>query len=148
MLFGLRSMERLVRKECQDFLEGGESPFDPAKEALLLLFPGNWAHAVEFSKAMPGCQMIVADPWPELLSSLIRRSMFIHLLPKGTLLLGIHERLPSWPSLLKRRLEELEDRSFKTRAFLPPFARELPECQATLQRLVAEAGEAVSKTLS
>ncbi len=147
-LLGQRSMERLAQKECLEFLEGSEMPFDPAKEALLLVCPGNWVHAVELSKAVPDCQMIVADPWPELLSSLIRRSMFMHLLPKGTLVLGIHESLPSWPSLLKRRLEGLKRHGLKIKVYLPPFARTLPESQATLQRLAVEAGMPALGTLA
>jgi len=147
-LQGQRSMEREAQKECLSFLNGGERPFDAKKEAVLLLFPGNWLHAVELAKAAPGCRLIVVEPWPELFSRLVRRSMFMHLLPKGVLVIGVHERLPSWPSLLKGALEGFEANGFKARAFIPGFARELPELKPTLEKLVSESGNALSKVLA
>jgi len=143
-----RSMEREAQKEVASFLKSGGKPFDAKEEALLLLFPGNWLHAIELAKAAPGCRLIVVEPWPELLSKLIFRSMFMHLLPKGALVIGVHERLPSWPLLLRAALEGFESDGLKTRAVIPSFARELPELQPTLKKLVSEAGDALSKVLA
>ncbi|MBI3986970.1 MAG: DUF115 domain-containing protein [Lentisphaerae bacterium] len=132
-LSGFLSIVEDAQADVDRFVVG--SGFDPARHAVVVVAPGNWIHAIEFARRYPRAEMLVAEPWPELLAVLMSRGCFLHHFPSGVLVVGAHEALKGWETLYADRLQSWKRRNLDPKFFVHPFAAEIPEIQEFARQL-------------
>ncbi|HBA83807.1 MAG TPA: hypothetical protein DCZ95_06920 [Verrucomicrobia bacterium] len=100
-LSGFTSMFDRAVLEVDAFVR--QTAFDPARHAVVFAVPGNWVHVLEFARRYPQAQIMVLEPWIDLLSALIERGSFLHFLPPDALIVGVDDRLTEWKTLAHDR---------------------------------------------
>lgn len=113
-LSGNLSMHSKARQGVEAFIR--DNSFDPAKDAVAFLAPGNWADVAAFARLHPDGDLkcMVLDPWPELLCELLPRSMFLHMLPPRTPVVAIHDSLRNWRRIYSDTLREWREAGRRT----------------------------------
>ncbi|MEI6807429.1 MAG: 6-hydroxymethylpterin diphosphokinase MptE-like protein [bacterium] len=99
--------------------------FDSRRHGLVLVCPGNWMHAFAMGKVFPAAEVMIVDPWPDLLSHLIERGCFLYPLPPRALIVAADARAGQWRSLCAGRLDEWKRAGRSPVFFVPPACREL-----------------------
>lgn len=69
-----------AREVVDQFIQ--ETHFHPATHALTVLAPANYAYAVEFLRRFPQLELVIIDPWPQVLAQIISGGCFLHQLPQ------------------------------------------------------------------
>jgi hypothetical protein len=130
---GFFSMYERASADIETFL--GRTGFDARCHALIFTEPCNWIHVIEFARRQPDAEVIVLDPWSELLSALIDRGVFLHRLNPHTLIIGLHPDLRDGAELASRRLAEWKERGLTPLPFpCMPDGKE-PETTTALRGL-------------
>ena len=101
--------------------------FDAAQNGLVLLAPLSWLHAVHAAAAQPGLELLVIEPWPELLGELVDHCLFLHRLPLTTAIVGTGPELSNWPAHVRAVLARWRQQSRQPVLFVPPSVARLPE---------------------
>lgn len=99
--------------------------FDPRRHCLVLVCPGNWMHAFVMGKLFPAAEVMIVDPWPDLLSHLIERGCFLYPLPPRVLIVAADARVGQWRLLCAERLAGWKRAGRSPVFFVPPACREL-----------------------
>jgi len=127
-LSGFADMEASARKELAAVFDS--APFDPKRNGLIMVAPGNWAHVLEWARRYPGASLIVVDPWPELLSVLMDRGCFLHSLPPDLLIVAAKPGMKDWQALVQKRIHVWRERSLTPVMLVHPRLTDEPEIQA------------------
>jgi hypothetical protein len=122
-----------TQNHVRRFIE--DNSFDTNSMAIVFPAPGNWAHVVEFSKALPRSEIIVLELWPEMFSGIIRSCMFMHCFPLKTLVLGVDSRLPSWRNLYISKVNSWRAEGRKILFYVTPETAFLDETRKLLEGL-------------
>ncbi len=112
-----------------------ESGFDPQKHALTILAPCNWLHMATWSKLFPRMDIVVIEPWPDLLSTLMDAGCFLHLLPSNSLVLCVGSQFTAWQKLYAERMQKRAEAGRKSILFIPPVVAGFSEVK-NLQDIV------------
>lgn len=124
------SMYEQGTQDVEAFL--ASSGFDPSRHSLTVVGAGNWVLVMELSKRFPFAQMMVVDPWPDLLAKMIERGLFIHKLPPKTLVVCAGEGFRKWRALCADRLNAWKKKGLQNLFFVHPQAGGFPEIQQLL----------------
>jgi hypothetical protein len=130
---GALDMEAKARDAVVEFIN--KNNFDPEKCAAIFVAPGNWAHVVEFANIFPNAEIMAVEPWSELLSSLISRSMFMQSLPDKTTVVGADERLSGWKKIYHSKKREWTRAGKEVVFFEHPLTWQLDEIKKLLKKL-------------
>lgn len=106
-----------------------DGDYNADRHAVVFVAPGNWIHPFVFADTHPNARMMIVDPWPELLSAMISRGCFLHKMPRNTLVVGAHSKLPKWRSICANQFAEWKQQGLEVKFFTPPLVKKLPETQ-------------------
>lgn len=113
--------------------------FDPAADAAVFIAPVNWTQLLAFAERYPRAELLVVEPWPELLAQLIERGAFLHRMPDAMTVAGVADGL-RWEQTCRNVLRAW-GRAGRNVLLLPhPRAGGLPEVRACVARLAHMAG--------
>lgn len=119
------TIEKIARQTCHDFFT--TSKFNPERNAIVLLGPGNWQYALEINRQYPDAYLIVLDPWPILFVNIIRSSMFLHRFwDERTVVIGMDRNMRSWKRVYHKIMRELSNRGLKPLFLKPRKIWEIP----------------------
>ena len=107
-----------------------DTGFDPCRDALTILAPGNWAYVLEFLRRYPMLELAVIDPWPELLSQMMPRGCFLHLLPERAVVVD------TWASpLYMKRRGKWNKLGMRKHTFIAPHVSHMPDVEVLVRNL-------------
>lgn len=112
-----------------------DSNFHRDNDAVIFFAPGNWAHVVEFCRMFPATRIMVVEPWPELLSSIIERSHFLHLLPLETVIVGMHKDLDEWEDIYQETIAQWKNLNLDISFFYHPQTWQIEEIKSMICQL-------------
>ena len=127
------SMFDQARADVDRFLAA--TNFSTGRHGVTCVAPGNWAHLIVLAIRFSSVPLIVIDPWPDLLQAMIERGLFLHRLPADTLIIGVHEKLPGWDDLYRRRLREWSAEGISNILWVHPRAHRLPDVPELFERV-------------
>jgi len=130
---GYLTMEKDARNEITEFLNANH--FNPVNDALIVVAPATWLHPIHAAKRFPELEMLVIEPWPELLSMLIDRCLFVHRLPPATAIAGVHSELTDWRRLCNKSIRDWKRTQRRPLLFINPRAANLPEVQKIAEEI-------------
>lgn len=110
-------MEYQAAKECEEWISRAD--FDPARQVVVFLAPGNYMHVVEMARRFPTMRAIVIEPWLENLYNLAVGCQVFHLLPPDTVFIGIDPKL-NWKDLLSREFHKTRQGDTHLEFFINP----------------------------
>lgn len=126
-------MEEKARAKIVEFIK--DKNFLPEKCAAVFFAPGNWAHVVEFANIFTDADIMVVEPWPELLSALISSCMFMQSLPRKTTVVGIDEKLGKWKRIYHSQMRKWLRAGKEIVFFEHPVTWKLEEVKDLLKEL-------------
>ena len=129
----LNVMKRAVTTEVVAFLQARQ--FQPVADALVIVGPENWWDVIECSRLCPGLDLAIVEPWLDLFADLIEHGLFLHRLPETSLVVGIHDQLPSWPDTLKTRLTTWKQQGKRIFVYSPARVQAIPGIQALIKQV-------------
>ncbi|MFH0879038.1 MAG: 6-hydroxymethylpterin diphosphokinase MptE-like protein [Lentisphaerota bacterium] len=130
-LSGFVSMFEQAAQAVRSWVD--QHQFDPSLHAVIFASPGNWSHVIDFAKRYPAARIMVMDPWPGLLSAMIQHGCFLHWLPADTLILGVHDDLPSWRKKASDEVLEWKKAGLFPLVFAHPSSSEIQELRALVE---------------
>ncbi len=119
--------------EAKRLVAGFAKSFDPKSQAAILAAPGNYAVFERFATLFPDCPCLILDPWPELLTELCLRSLFLHRLAEGSAVIAVHDSMKSWRELLANAVLQLKNSGKELKILSNPRTSSLPEVKAILE---------------
>lgn len=114
-----------MREEMQTALRN--IAFRSDCDGIIFLAPCGWRYVMALNALEPGLRLLVIEPWPELLRQVAGCSLFFHLLPVGSGVIGADARFPEWPDLLRQRLAEWRRAGIESKLLIHPRAGVFPE---------------------
>ena len=132
--FPLSAYETMVATAGKDISAFEKaSGFSSLRHALVFLAPGNWVHPLLFASRHPDVPIMVAEPWLELLSTLIERGLFLHYLPENAFICGFGASSPEWKDESLRQLAKWKNEGREPLLFPHPLTWELPEIKGLIK---------------
>ena len=109
-----------AREQVVQFAE--QTGFNPATHALTIIAPGNWVYVLDFINCFPGLELVVIDPWPQVLAQQLEGGCFLHRLPESACVVD------NWfdPIYIKRR-NEWRSRGLKEVRYVSPRVADFPD---------------------
>jgi hypothetical protein len=133
-LCGLHSMAEQARADVNLFVE--RTGFQ-ATDSVTFVAPGQWAHVIEFASRFPSARIAVLEPWPELLTAMSERGLFLHRLPPGTLIAVADDTLPDWRGMYRAWQRKCAEEGIACHVFPHPKAAAHPDVEE-LARFASE----------
>lgn len=107
-----------------------EADFDPNRDALTILAPGNWVYVLQFLRRYPQLHLAVIDPWPALLQQLISRGSFLNQLPPDVPL------VETWADPLYMKIRGAWGRQgLRKKLFVSPHVKNMPDVAVLAKNL-------------
>ena len=117
-----------AREQVDRFID--ESGFNPAFHALTVVAPGNYVYVLEFMRRFPNLNLVVIDPWPQVLAQVLSGGCFLHRLPLSACIVNM------WadPLYISRR-NGWRNRGMKELRFVSPHVAEFSDVIAMQRNL-------------
>lgn len=117
-----------AREQIRAFVEANH--FDPRRDALTVVAPGNWVYVREWVRLFPEVELSVIELWPDLLAQLIQGGCFLNLLPASACV------VTSWADpLYVRRRAEWTRRGLRELRFVAPHVASMPDVQTLIRNM-------------
>jgi hypothetical protein len=133
-LTGFVSMFGQARSDVDRFIHA--SGWKPGASGVLFAVPGSWVHVLEFCALFPNADVMVIDPWMDLLSAMLDRGCFLNRLPQNALVIGRHPALREAQELCRARLQDWQARGLGCAIFPHPRADRLVELGAACEQVI------------
>jgi hypothetical protein len=126
------SMEENATRMVNNFVK--DFDYQPTEHAVVFWAPGNWMYVTAFVRRFPTASIVVVEPWIELFAEMITKSMFLHLLPEDSIVIGADPALPNWKTIYQRKLDFWQQQNKKILYFEHPVTWSFPEIRKTFRQ--------------
>jgi len=125
--------DRSIRSDVTEMLEKLRLQPD---DGIVFLAPFGWTYVQEVLEQQPGRPLIVLEPYPRLLRSLVRYTSLILRLPWQAAVFGVDPKLfPDYENLLRRHLDVWREKGIRPRLVMHPRAGGMAEVEEAAERV-------------
>jgi hypothetical protein len=132
---GNSAMDRIAREETNVFIDRHRLRTSP--RPVVFAAPGNWQHVTVFAEQFPESEILILDPFPELLRKLVEYSLVLHLVPQGVRIFAPLAEMPDWRRHALETLSEWRERDPELPVFRHPRCFQVPEIVESFETWVS-----------
>lgn len=116
-----------AREEIGDFCR--EQLFNPAQQLMVFIEPGSWQHVTAFAETWPNAKTVCVILYPEIFARLGSLCLFLHRIPRDTIVIAADDRFPDWKRLLHSALRNARRQGLQPLFHINPHGAKLPRIE-------------------